>query len=166
MAELRDSTYVQCYGIKDSYTKDGFTPRSDLILKNWGRTKNNRRYLKVSGQWHDHGRFATSENYFTVEALDGKRYPADEIADRLRELTQCTLAHNKSELYSKHVKYFACDLTEPQARVELLAAITSWGIGVTALVNNAGIGSNGAFLEMERENEIRQINLNVVERIL
>jgi uncharacterized protein len=55
-----------------------------------------------------------------------------------------------------------CDLTRQDSIDEMYRQIESWNITITALVNNAGFGSNGNFIELDREKELQQIQLNVL----
>lgn len=60
----------------------------------------------------------------------------------------------------KH-RIFVSDLTIPAERERLYAFIENENIEISALVNNAGFGSNGPFSEQDRKRELRQIELNI-----
>lgn len=62
--------------------------------------------------------------------------------------------------YSIDVKVFPCDLTDRTDRVRLI----DWTLEhaeLSALINNAGFGTNGRFDEIEIDRELRQIELNI-----
>ena len=64
------------------------------------------------------------------------------------------------QTYSIEVEVYACDLTDRRAR----AGLIEWASGFTslsALINNAGFGTNGRFDDIEIDRELRQIELNV-----
>jgi short-subunit dehydrogenase len=54
----------------------------------------------------------------------------------------------------------ACDLSSIAGRDELASAISERGLEVGVLVNNAGFGSAGRFIRLERERELRMVALN------
>ncbi|MGW2855679.1 SDR family NAD(P)-dependent oxidoreductase [Streptomyces sp. NPDC001215] len=55
----------------------------------------------------------------------------------------------------------AADLARPGAAAELRAELESRGITVQTLINNAGFGSHGAFVEQEPEQISRMVQLNI-----
>jgi short-subunit dehydrogenase len=74
--------------------------------------------------------------------------------DRLRDLA--------AEIESTHgtrALPMACDLADPEARRALPARIQELGIEVDVLVNNAGFGTAGPFVEQEVETEIAQLRI-------
>ena len=62
----------------------------------------------------------------------------------------------------ERARMFVCDLCVPQQRATLIKQIEDWGIDVDLLVNNAGFGTNGLFMTLDRERELQQIELNVM----
>src|SRR5271163_4059267 len=77
-------------------------------------------------------------------------------ADKLRQLaSELEKAHGTRSLI------LATDLTEPGAPAYVLDQTTRAGIHVDALVNNAGFGQYGFFVENDLEECLRQIQLNV-----
>ncbi|MEA3009057.1 MAG: uncharacterized protein QOJ91_749 [Sphingomonadales bacterium] len=64
-----------------------------------------------------------------------------------------------SELGSAHV--IAADLASPGAAGRLLGEVESLGLEVDTLINNAGFGSAGAFVEAPPERLLEMIDLNV-----
>jgi hypothetical protein len=55
----------------------------------------------------------------------------------------------------------AADLTEPNAPREVVDAITGAGLSVDVLINNAGFGSNGPFVDQEAARELDMVAVNV-----
>ena len=77
-------------------------------------------------------------------------------APKLEELAaELTKAHG----IAAHV--IAADLGEPSAPATLEEATKRRGLAVDMLVNNAGFGTNGAFLELDRARELQMIDLNI-----
>lgn len=69
------------------------------------------------------------------------------------------------ELKSKHgvaARALAADLARAEAPGEIFAALQREGVGVDALVNNAGIGSYGLFAETDLKTELDLLQINVV----
>ena len=80
--------------------------------------------------------------------------------DRLEEL--------KSAIEKKHgtkVKVLAKDLADPKAPVEIFSELEKEKIGVDVLVNNAGFGVYGMFLETDLQQELDMIQVNAVSLI-
>jgi short-subunit dehydrogenase len=72
--------------------------------------------------------------------------------DRLRALAQ--------ELAGAHgirAEVIACDLADAAARQTLQGQIDALGLRVDVLVNNAGFGSYGSFVELDRQREVEQV---------
>lgn len=70
----------------------------------------------------------------------------------------------QNALISKHgisVRYFVKDLSTAQAAIELYHAVQQEELLVTALVNNAGVGNYGNFIETSLEEELNMIELNI-----
>lgn len=55
----------------------------------------------------------------------------------------------------------ACDVTDPEARQQLAAALGRRGVAVDVLINNAGFSTLGPFHESERERELGMIRTNI-----
>jgi short-subunit dehydrogenase len=76
--------------------------------------------------------------------------------DRLRELAD--------ELSSEHgirAETIAIDVTDEDARRSLAGDLGERGLTVEVLVNNAGFGSGGAFVELDAEKEASMVRTNV-----
>ena len=71
------------------------------------------------------------------------------------------IANDIKSKYAKRVTVIAKDLSQVGAANELWKAITKQKLEVDCLVNNAGFGSNGEFLESTFEKESSMIQLNV-----
>jgi short-subunit dehydrogenase len=77
-------------------------------------------------------------------------------ADRLRQLaSELEKAHGARSLI------LATDLTEPGAAAYVLDQTTRAGLQLDVLVNNAGFGQYGLFVENDLEECLRQIQLNI-----
>ncbi len=75
-----------------------------------------------------------------------------------------TLKHMQVELssiYGIDVQIIVMDLSIPENASKLFDTVKSQKLLVTHLVNNAGFGEYGSFLETSMEHEINMINLNV-----
>lgn len=76
--------------------------------------------------------------------------------DRLREL-----AGELSAAHGIRAEAVACDLGEAAARERLAAEVESRALEVEILVNNAGFGGEGTFVELGRERQLEMVRLNV-----
>ena len=68
-----------------------------------------------------------------------------------------------TELTSTHgirAEVLACDLADPDARDALAGRVADLGLTVEILVNNAGYGSAGPFVELDRAKESQMVRLN------
>ncbi len=74
--------------------------------------------------------------------------------DRLRELQAKIEAAQGARATP-----MACDLTDPEARRALPARIQELGLEIDVLVNNAGFGTAGPFVEQEVESELAQLRI-------
>lgn len=63
--------------------------------------------------------------------------------------------------YRVSVHVFALDLSEHQAVKRLTSAIADAGLTVDFLINNAGFGTAGEFIELDAETEAEEVRLNV-----
>src|SRR5215203_986653 len=76
--------------------------------------------------------------------------------EKLRELCD--------ELSGKHqiaCRYFAIDLLEFEADVQLFDETEKNGLDIDWLINNAGFGSSGDFAQLDLERELEIIDLNI-----
>lgn len=58
------------------------------------------------------------------------------------------------------VRVFAADLLDPEAPARIFAFAAAEGIAVEILINNAGLGQSGRFVESPEEQELAQIRVN------
>lgn len=70
------------------------------------------------------------------------------------------LAAEISEQYAVGIEVAVCDLADAGARDDLLRMLANREVAV--LVNNAGVGTIGAFTEADAQREAREVALNVV----
>lgn len=72
-----------------------------------------------------------------------------------------TLADELIERHAISVRVFAADLSDPDIGSELAAQITSEGCYVRYLINCAGMGLSGGFVQHDHGEVMRMIDLNV-----
>lgn len=75
------------------------------------------------------------------------------------------LARLSAELKERHgieARVLACDLARRETPREIFAELTADGVTVDALVNNAGVGSYGLFVETDLQAELDLLQVNVV----
>ena len=82
------------------------------------------------------------------------------VARRKEELEK--LAGELAKSHGVTATAIAADLTKPGAADELFAETKKRKLDVDALVNNAGFGTYGHFLELDLARELQEIQLNVV----
>lgn len=63
--------------------------------------------------------------------------------------------------YGVHVTVVVKDLSNPEAPAEIQEALDERGIDVDVLVNNAGFGTHGPFVDADRERELDEVQVNV-----
>jgi uncharacterized protein len=80
------------------------------------------------------------------------------VSRRLPELE--ALATGLTSEHGIAAEPFAADLTDPDARRDLIAAVLATGRTVAGVVNNAGLGSIGRFHELPLDREARVVRLN------
>jgi short-subunit dehydrogenase len=101
-----------------------------------------------SGLGEEFARQLARENYDLV--LTARR------EDRLK-----AVATEALKLGASKVEVIASDLGLPDAAAKLHQQVTSRGIEIECLVNNAGFGTHGIFHKLPLEREVEEINLNV-----
>jgi len=97
--------------------------------------------------------------YEMAKLLAAKKYDLILVARRLNKLEAL-----KAELennYDITVYIFSVDLSKPGNAVDLHNEIKAKGMEITMLINNAGTGEYGDFLEIPLEKEIHMIQLNI-----
>ena len=87
------------------------------------------------------------------------------VARRAEQLT--ALGEQLKQAHGVAAHPIALDLSDPAAPQRLFDEVTKRGLAVDVLVNNAGFGSNGAFLALplEREAEMVQVNVQAVLKL-
>lgn len=81
------------------------------------------------------------------------------VARRQDKLDQ--VANELRQVYGIHATVITADLTDPKAPLHLHEEIMRAGIELEFLVNNAGFGTNGAFVTLNLARELDMIELNV-----
>jgi uncharacterized protein len=81
------------------------------------------------------------------------------VARRKERLEQLVAELERAHGIKGHV--IALDLMRPTAIEELVAAVTALGVEVEFLVNNAGFGYNGAFVESDGPRQLGMVQVNV-----
>jgi uncharacterized protein len=76
--------------------------------------------------------------------------------ERLREL-----AEELADEHGVRAETVSADVADEAARRRLKAQLTERNLAVEVLVNNAGFGSGGAFIELEAEKEAEMVRTNV-----
>ena len=76
-----------------------------------------------------------------------------------REERLRALASELSETHLVRAEPLACDLADAEARAALAERVEALGLRVDVLVNNAGLGSYGAFVAADRDRETRQVRV-------
>jgi uncharacterized protein len=74
--------------------------------------------------------------------------------DRLRTLA------GELESTGVRVEVIAADVADPDARAKMIDTINRAGLDVEVLINNAGYGSGGSFIELGPESEVAMVRIN------
>ena len=98
-----------------------------------------------------------------IAAKDG--YDLVLVARRLPQLE--SVAQEVAAAHGVQAQAIASDLSDPAAPERLFAEVQGRGLQVDVLVNNAGFGSSGAFLELplERETEMIEVNIQALVKL-
>ena len=70
------------------------------------------------------------------------------------------LARSLTERYDVYAEVIACDLTDPKSPQEVHQITRRKNLTVDTLINNAGFGDYGAFVDADRSTQLRMIDLN------
>jgi short-subunit dehydrogenase len=90
--------------------------------------------------------------------LAGRGHGVVLVARRIERLDQ--LAAELRDAHGVRAEALACDLTDPDALAALPGQVEELGVTVDVLVNNAGYGSAGDFIELDAVAEARMVRLN------
>jgi uncharacterized protein len=77
-----------------------------------------------------------------------------------REERLAALAVQLAERHGIAVETMALDLAAPDASEQLMAEVAARGLSVDTLINNAGFGARGSFIEIDLAEQRRMIDLN------
>ena len=75
--------------------------------------------------------------------------------------TLTELARELEQQYGCRVRTMPADLTDPAAPEQLFKALEAEEVQVDVLVNNAGFGARGAFVELDLAQQLQMIQLNI-----
>jgi short-subunit dehydrogenase len=92
--------------------------------------------------------------------LARRGYPITLVARRRERLERLAADVEREHGVRAHVH--ACDLADPQARADLVAALQEGEREVAGLCNNAGLGTFGHFLDQDRRRERELIEINLL----
>jgi uncharacterized protein len=100
--------------------------------------------------------FGLGEHFAELFAQDGHDVVlVARTADKLE-----SLAARLREKYQVQATVEAADLAHRESPARIFEAITRRGVAIDFLVNNAGFGSKGAFLELSLDSEAQMIEVN------
>jgi short-subunit dehydrogenase len=71
------------------------------------------------------------------------------------------LQHELKNKFNVEVEYFLCDLAKPNTATDLHTLVKEKNYFVSGLINNAGFGDYGNFVEMPLKNDIEMIAVNI-----
>lgn len=91
----------------------------------------------------------TAANNYNLVLVARNKEKLDELRKQLKE--QCKVK----------VWIFAHDLSNPDTLPELIEEIDNLGLEINILINNAGVGEYGKYLETSAGKELQMINLNI-----
>lgn len=97
--------------------------------------------------------------YEMAQQLAEKRYNLILVARTGAVLEK--MQHDLSSKYSIDVQYMDIDLSKPEYAVQLFNEIKAEKYFITHVVNNAGFGGYGNFIDTSLDLELNMINLNV-----
>jgi short-subunit dehydrogenase len=92
-----------------------------------------------------------------AQQLAGHGYGLDLVARREEKMRG--LATELGASGSPRVEVRPCDLADPAARRELVSDVKAAGRRVDLLINSAGLGTYGPFVELNRERELEQVRV-------
>ncbi len=72
------------------------------------------------------------------------------------------LAQQLQDQYNIQVDFLVQDLTEPAAAKAVFDAVTQKGLTIDLLINNAGFGDYGSFVELDGERQVQMVQLNIL----
>lgn len=85
----------------------------------------------------------------------------DVIVVARREAALLELKAELEQAHSVHVHVIACDLAAEGGAEALYAQVKALNVPVKVLINNAGFGGHGAFLERDLADDQRMVDLNI-----
>jgi short-subunit dehydrogenase len=93
-----------------------------------------------------------------AESLARRGYGLTLVARREDRLTE--LASRLADEHAVRAGVIACNLADPAERDRLAADVEELELDVEVLVNNAGFGSSGDFIDQDRERQAEMVQVN------
>jgi uncharacterized protein len=97
--------------------------------------------------------------YEMARQLAAKKFDLVLVARRLQKLQN--IEASLEQQHGVHIHIIAKDLSDAMQAVELYEEVKELGFEITLLVNNAGVGVYGEFINTDLQAELRMIELNV-----
>jgi short-subunit dehydrogenase len=94
-----------------------------------------------------------------ARALARRGHGVTLVARREDRLTE--LAAQLADAHGVRAETLGCDLGDAGARTRMLASLAELGLEVDVLVNNAGFGTAGDFIRLDKERELEMVRVNV-----
>ncbi|MDY6785293.1 MAG: SDR family oxidoreductase [Cyanobacteriota bacterium] len=73
-----------------------------------------------------------------------------------------TLARELRDRHAVRAEVIVCDLSEPDGPSRIFNTVQTLGLAIDTLINNAGFGDYGSFVENSREKQLDMIRVNVL----
>ena len=95
--------------------------------------------------------------------LAEKRYNLLLVARNEKKLDkQCKQLANK---FGIEAQFIAADLSKPETVEQIFTETQQRGLKIDMLINNAGIGSGGAFVDLSLKSELNLLQLNIISLV-
>ena len=85
------------------------------------------------------------------------------VARRLEKLQ--SLANELQQQFAVKIVCIACDLAQPQGAEQIVNEINQQQLAINGLINNAGFGDRGAFVELPLQRQLQMLQLNITSLV-